>query len=169
VSHPFLVPFDLNPEASTPVTPRFPRWEKSFVSGTASTLFQVTHSVSTENPNVLFSLTRFLDHAEGPPGHVHGGATAGILDEVMGILVWHLGYPSLTQSIQVHYRKAIPLHLNCTILTRIEAIREKTIEAHSTLYDEAQVAYVTAQGLFHRLNEDQLERFKKKAQSQERP
>ncbi|NDF15076.1 PaaI family thioesterase [bacterium] len=160
---PFLLTFDMDPSLATRINPAFPEWEKSFVSGPESRLFEVSHFLSGEDPHLLLTKTKFLPHAEGPPGHVHGGATAGLLDEVMGVVVWHHHYKSVTQSIQVHYRKAIPMQTDALILTRIAAIHERTIEVHSTLFDAARTPHVTAQGIFHRLTEDQLERFRKRA------
>ena len=159
---PYLVPFELNPLKSSPVTPGFPDWERSFVSGPESPLFKISHSLSHEDPQLLFTKVTFLKKAEGPPGHVHGGATAGLLDEVMGVLVWHHQYRSVTQSIQIHYRRAIPLEMNGIILTRIIGVHEKTIEVHSTLYDHQKTHFVTSQGIFHRLSEEQLKRFQDK-------
>jgi acyl-coenzyme A thioesterase PaaI-like protein len=160
MSIPHLVPFDLDPADSRPIHPGFPDWERSFVSGPDSPLFRVSHALSNRDPNVLFTGAAFQERAEGPPGHVHGGASAGLLDEVMGVLVWHHEYRSVTQSIQVHYRKAIPLTMKAMIVSRIIAVHEKTIEVHSTLYDEGKSAYVTSQGIFHRLRAEQLERFR---------
>ncbi len=153
-------PSDLNPDDSIPITPSFPRWERSFVSGPASTLFEVKHSISTHDASVLFTRVRFLPHSEGPPGHVHGGATAGLLDEVMGILVWHQGYASLTQSIQIDFKKAIPLSEPCLIVTRIDALGEQKVEVSCTVFDSSQKVHVIGKGLFHRLTDSQLDRFR---------
>jgi acyl-coenzyme A thioesterase PaaI-like protein len=160
---PFQLSFDIDPSRATQIQPAFPEWEKSFVSGPESRLFEVSHFISGEDPHQLLTKTKFLPHAEGPPGHVHGGATAGLLDEVMGVLVWHHHYKSVTQSIQVHYRKAIPMRTEALILTRMMAIHERTIEVHATLFDAERVPYVTCQGIFHRLTADQLERFRKRS------
>jgi acyl-coenzyme A thioesterase PaaI-like protein len=165
MSIPHLVPFDLDPKNSTPITPGFPDWEKSFVSGPESPLFQISHSLSREDSELLFTAVRFLKRAEGPPGHVHGGATAGLLDEVMGVLVWHHNYRSVTQSIQIHYRRAIPLEIKGLVLTRIREVHEKTIEVHATVYDHEKTPFVTSQGIFHRLSDEQLKRFRDKSGS----
>jgi acyl-coenzyme A thioesterase PaaI-like protein len=162
MSIPHLVSFDLDPKNSSPITPGFPDWERSFVSGPESPLFKVSHTLSNEDPELLYTEVSFLRRAEGPPGHVHGGATAGLLDEVMGVLVWHHQFRSVTQSIQIHYRRAIPLEMHGLILTRIMAVHEKTIEVHATLYDDQKTPFVTSQGIFHRLSDEQLKRFRDK-------
>jgi acyl-coenzyme A thioesterase PaaI-like protein len=162
MSAPFLLPFNIDPSRSTRIQPGFPEWERSFVSGPDSRLFQVSHFISEEDPHLLITRSQFLAQSEGPPGHVHGGATAGLLDEVMGVLVWHHQYKSLTQSIQIHYRKAIPMNTDATILTKMISIHERTIEVHSTIFDRERTPYVTGQGIFHRLTADQLDRFRKR-------
>jgi acyl-coenzyme A thioesterase PaaI-like protein len=151
---------ELDPEDSTPVTPSFPRWEKSFVSGPGSTLFRVEHSVSRKDPQILFTKVRFLPHAEGPPGHVHGGATAALLDEVMGIVVWHHGHASLTQNIKIEFKRAIPLAEACLVVTRIESISGRKVEVSSIVFDSPGRSLVTGTGTFHRLSPEQLSRFK---------
>ena len=159
---PYLVAFDLDPADSTPIQPGFPDWERSFVSGPSSPLFKVSHAISSRDQDLLFTRVDFLSSAEGPPGHVHGGASAGLLDEVMGVLVWHHQYRCVTQSIQIHYRRAIPLETRATIVTRITGVHDKTIEVHATLYGDGKIPYVTSQGIFHRLTEEQLKRFRDK-------
>jgi acyl-coenzyme A thioesterase PaaI-like protein len=38
----------------------------------------------------------FTIHHQGPPGFVHGGATAAVLDEAMGLAIWQAGYHAVT-------------------------------------------------------------------------
>ncbi|HEX9969252.1 MAG TPA: PaaI family thioesterase [Acidimicrobiales bacterium] len=49
------------------------------------------------------------DH-RGPPGYVHGGVAASVLDEVMASLGWALDdTPCVTARLELRYRKGIPL------------------------------------------------------------
>jgi hypothetical protein len=45
----------------------------------------------------------------GPPGHTHGGASAALLDEVMGAAVWRAGYQVAAGNLEVEYRRPVPL------------------------------------------------------------
>lgn len=54
---------------------------------------------------------------EGPPGHMHGGMIALLLDQVLGELAAHLGKPGLTASLSVDYKR--PTKLNQSL--RLEA------------------------------------------------
>jgi len=62
---------------------------------------------------------------EGPPGHVHGGVSAMILDHVLGEAASPDRKPRLTGSITVRYRRATPLgalHAEAAI-TRTEGVK----------------------------------------------
>jgi acyl-coenzyme A thioesterase PaaI-like protein len=158
-----LVDFNLPLENSIPIEPKFPNWEKSFVSGPESPLYLVQHRISSDDPTLLFTQLNFKPRAEGPPGHVHGGATAGVIDEVMGIIVWHHNYFCVTEKLSLHYLRALPLNDESIIVTKIITpidSRAKRIEVHSTIYNKQKSPFVTAQGLFHRLTLEQLNKFK---------
>ena len=47
--------------------------------------------------------------AEGPPGHVHGGALAALLDEAMGMAVLATGRIAVAARIEVDFRAMVPL------------------------------------------------------------
>lgn len=53
-----------------------------------------------------FQLTR---HFEGPPGHVHGGIIATILDETMGHVNWRKQVVALTRQMSIEYLRPVPL------------------------------------------------------------
>ncbi|XP_053093509.1 acyl-coenzyme A thioesterase THEM4 isoform X2 [Pangasianodon hypophthalmus] len=46
---------------------------------------------------------------EGPPGHVHGGAIATMIDTVTGTLAGYLAGPIMTANLNINYRSPIPL------------------------------------------------------------
>jgi acyl-coenzyme A thioesterase PaaI-like protein len=47
---------------------------------------------------------------QGPPGLVHGGASAAILDEAMGVAVWRAGFDVAVVKLEINYRQPLPLH-----------------------------------------------------------
>ena len=128
------------------------------MSGPNSSLFEVEHRLRTD-PTELITLARFKNTAEGPPGHVHGGATAGIIDEVMGILVWNQKYPCLTQSLSIKYLKPLPLLNDSYLVTTVTGVSEKTIEVKTMIYNNEKTPYVQATGVFHRMSKEQLDKF----------
>jgi len=59
----------------------------------------------------------------GPPGFVHGGMAAAVLDEVMASLGWALDKtPCVTAKLELRYRKGVPLDGGPV---RVEAWRER--------------------------------------------
>jgi acyl-coenzyme A thioesterase PaaI-like protein len=160
MSLPWQVPFRPELEFGLPTRPRFLNWEKSFVSGSESPLFEVSHWKSQDTSDWLLTRVKFKPRAEGPPGHVHGGASAGLLDEVMGVLAWDQEHTCVTRSLQIHYARAIPIELDARVLTRLVKVEARSLEVHSTVYNADALPFVSCQGIFHILSEEQLARFK---------
>lgn len=46
---------------------------------------------------------------QGPPDHVHGGASAAVLDEAMGAAVWVAGLQVVAARLEVDYKRPLPL------------------------------------------------------------
>jgi len=69
----------------------------------------------TENGGVA-SEFRVARRFEGPPGHVHGGIIATILDEAMGKVNRRKGIVALTRHMSIDYLRPVPL------ATRIRAV-----------------------------------------------
>lgn len=64
--------------------------------------------------SVLAEVTFSAAH-EGPPGRVHGGWVAAVLDHAVGRAVAGAGWPGMTASLTVNYHEgtpyAVPLHV----------------------------------------------------------
>lgn len=58
------------------------------------------------------NLTRFH---EGPPGYIHGGIIAALLDEAMGKLNVPLGCIAMTRNMEVDYLRPAPLYTALTV------------------------------------------------------
>ena len=120
------LPFSKYLEQSSAITPPFPNWEKSFISGHESTLFKVHYLDDKQNEKRIWARSEFLPDAEGPPGHIHGGASSALMDEALGILVWRKGYAGVTQTLTLNYIRPLPLSLKAMIpLTIIEITDRK--------------------------------------------
>jgi len=64
---------------------------------------------------------------QGPPGHAHGGASAAILDEAMGLVVWAAGHKVAAVNLEINYHKPLPLDLPLTLEARITQMDERKI------------------------------------------
>jgi len=120
-----------------------------------------------ENPHGI-GITMFLDDDgsitsdftlneahQGPPGHTHGGASAAILDELMGLVVWAAGHKVVAANININYRKLLPLNQPLTAQSRITRVDErkvfsegKILLADSTVAVDGTGIYIVAPHLF---------------------
>jgi hypothetical protein len=83
---------------------------------------------------------------EGPPGHVHGGVSALILDHVLGEAASPDQKPRFTGSITVRYLRATPLGA-----LHVEAVRSRTdgVKTYCTgTIADAEGITVEAEGVF---------------------
>src|SRR4051795_1798903 len=81
-----------------------------------------------------FSRFRLARRYQGPPGHAHGGIIATILDEAMGKVNKLRSVIALTKSMNVEYKKPVPLNQSLTVTGREQQVsgREHTNIAEIT-------------------------------------
>jgi acyl-coenzyme A thioesterase PaaI-like protein len=94
--------------------------------------------------------------AKGPPGHAHGGSTAAVLDEAMGLCCWARGHAVVAAKIGVEFRRLVPLGTVATIETWIDKVDGKKVHVRGRLSSPAGETFVESTGLFITLG---LERF----------
>lgn len=86
------------------------------------------------------------DDYGGYPGVVHGGIVTALLDEIMAKTVENLGIWAVTASIEVHFRRATPVHTPLILTGKL--VKGKTrmfrTEAKLTLEDGTTLAEATA-------------------------
>lgn len=64
---------------------------------------------------------------EGPPGHVHGGAIATMIDTVVGAHANILSGPVVTANLNVNYRRLIPLGSTLVIESSLDKKEAKKV------------------------------------------
>ena len=114
----------------------------------------------TENPHNL-GLTWFVDNKgqvsseftltiaqQGPPGYAHGGASAAVLDEVMGAAVWQAGYIVAAAKLEVNYRRPVPLEQSISTRGYITRRRGRKIYAHGEICLSDGTVAVAGRGLY---------------------
>jgi uncharacterized protein (TIGR00369 family) len=85
---------------------------------------------------------------QGPPSHVHGGASAAVLDEAMGAAVWRAGYSVVAVNLEINYKKPVPLGQNIAIEARIaEVFPRKILTTSEMRLPDGNVA-VTGHGIY---------------------
>jgi len=88
---------------------------------------------------------------EGPPGHVHGGIVAGMLDELLGATVSQLtpGRPGVTGKLSLRYKRPTPLHVPLDLRAWVTEDRGRVVNAAASCSVDGVVA-VEAQAMFVR-------------------
>lgn len=72
-----------------------------------------------DDDGVMTSEFTLNDAQQGPPGHAHGGASAAILDETMGLVIWAAGLKVAAVNIEINYHRPLPLHQPLTLEARV--------------------------------------------------
>ncbi len=108
----------------------------------------------------LEGLVWFGKPMEGPPGHVHGGVNAYVLDEAMGSAAWIKGYPSVAREISVKFLEMTPQGKDLKVEARVEKVDKKSVIVYAKIFDEKKT-YSESTGTFHRITKKFVEDFLK--------
>ena len=84
-------------------------------------------------PKQLRCTVTFGEAFEGPPGYVHSGWVAGVLDHLMGMTHVHMGQPGMTSGLTVQYLKPTPLRQVITISAVAEALSQRLTEVKAEM------------------------------------
>ncbi|HEY3312298.1 MAG TPA: PaaI family thioesterase [Anaerolineales bacterium] len=137
---------------------KIPEHGSCFVCGT-----QNPHSIGVnwyrhDDGSIHADLVFTLSH-QGPPAHVHGGASAAVLDEAMGAAVWGSGYSVVAVNLEINYLKPVPLGESTSIDARITEVHPRKVLTTSELRladgsvaVEGRGIYVEAPHLFRDIN-----------------
>ena len=108
-----------------------------------------------EASNRIMGTVRFNQAFEGPPGYVHGGWVAGVLDHIMGMTHVRTGHPSMTGGLSVRYLKPTPLNQLIEISAKATELDDKRTEVKGTMrYGETTTA--TAEAIFVRVDREKF-------------
>lgn len=87
---------------------------------------------------------------EGPPGYVHGGMSAMLLDELMGWACYAAGTPAMTVSLRTRYHRPVPVETPLRVHARVTGTQDRKIFVAGTIHAERDpsVPLVSADGVF---------------------
>lgn len=85
---------------------------------------------------------------EGPKGYVHGGASAALMDEALGIAVWESGFHGATVHLELNYRKPIPLGEEVRVETWVTSGGNHSRNAEGIIYRSDGSIAVEGKGKF---------------------
>lgn len=118
-----------------------------FVCGTDN-----PHSIGitmfVEDDGTLTSEFTLNEAQQGPPGYSHGGASAAILDEAMGLVVWAAGHKVAAVNIEINYHKPLPLNQPLTLEARIMQIDERKIFSTGEIKMADSIVAVSGRGIY---------------------
>lgn len=109
-----------------------------------------------KSDGTLIGRAWFGTGADGPPGHVHGGAAAYILDEAMGAVGWMNDYPMLAAKLEFEYLRMAPLFTDFHVVARILGVDKKRIKVEARLNMPDGATCVLGKGSFAVLNRSQV-------------
>lgn len=85
---------------------------------------------------------------QGPPGYVHGGASAAVLDEAMGAAVWRAGHRAMAVSLSTDYRRPVPLGQAVHVEARLVDQEGKALRTRGEIRLPNGTVAVVARGIF---------------------
>jgi uncharacterized protein (TIGR00369 family) len=94
---------------------------------------------------------------EGPPGGVHGGWVASLLDQLLGIANIASGNPAMTAELTVRYRKPTPIGVPLVLKARTVAAEGRRMTTTGEITTADGVVTAEATGLFIRPNRERLD------------
>lgn len=121
---------------------------KAFITGDRNSDRIRVRYFKKDSDNSFVARVWFGPSTEGPPGFVHGGSMAAVLDEAMGASVWIQGYTAVSANLTVQYCKMLPLNSITTVEAKITSINQNKIKAKGSIYDETGALYTESEGLF---------------------
>lgn len=101
-----------------------------------------------ETGGEIFAAFTFDEGQQGPPGHLHGGASAAVLDEAMGAAVWTAGLRVVAVNLEINYKQPVPLGQRVTIHARIQERHERKVLTTSELRLADGSVAVTGRGIY---------------------
>jgi uncharacterized protein (TIGR00369 family) len=88
------------------------------------------------------------DTFEGPPGYVHGGIIATLLDEAMSKAVRVRGHTAMTRHMEVEYLRPVPSSAPLRIESRLARSEGRKHWAEAKVLSAHGVTLATGKGLF---------------------
>jgi uncharacterized protein (TIGR00369 family) len=140
---------------------QLPYHGQCFVCGTEN-----PHSIGVtwwvDENGVLTSEFTLNEAQQGPPRHAHGGASAALLDEAMGLVVWAAGHKVAAVNLEINYHKPLPLYQALILEARITQTDERKIFStgeiklpDGTVAVSGRGIYVVAPKLFEKVELEQ--------------
>lgn len=106
----------------------------------------------SKNEKRVKGVIQFGPYTQGPPGCVHGGASATVMDSIIGVCV-NKSYPGcVTASLTMNYKSLLPLGATAFVESWIDKVEGRKVYALAELRSpDGKVLYSSASALFIQL------------------
>ncbi len=101
-----------------------------------------------DDDGVMTSEFTLTDAQQGPPGLSHGGASAAILDETMGLVVWAAGMKVAAVNLEINYHKPLPLHQPLSLEARITEKDDRKVFSTGEIRLPDRTVAVSGRGIY---------------------
>src|SRR5271157_3890221 len=101
-----------------------------------------------DDDGILTSEFTLNDAQQGPPSYAHGGASAAILDEAMGLVVWAAGLKVAAVNLEINYQKPLPLHQPLRVEARITQKDQRKIFSTGEIKLADGITAVSGRGIY---------------------
>lgn len=96
---------------------------------------------------------QFGPYTQGPPGYVHGGASAAIMDDAIGVCVNKSFSHCVTATLTTNYKSPLPLGTTALVESWVDKVDGRKIFGAAELKSpDTNTTYVTANALFIQLD-----------------
>lgn len=85
---------------------------------------------------------------QGPPGHVHGGCMAALLDEAMGGAAWMQSHMAVAAELTTRFQTMLPIGTRSIIEAKVTTVDGRKVRTQGLLRDEAGNVYCEGEALF---------------------
>ena len=111
----------------------------------------LSFTTDTSNPEAITATCYFqLDRMhEGPPGHIHGGIVAALLDEAMSKLNRPLNVLAMTRHMEIDYLRPVPLYQPLVLIGRHLNRPAKDGKPGRKLFHQAEIQHPDGTVLAH--------------------
>jgi len=103
-------------------------------------------------------LVEVPERFEGPPGYVHGGVIATLLDEAMSKSVRAKGVAAMTRSMEVDYRRPVPVAQPLRIEGHLVSSEERRHNTEARILDQAGTVLATGRAVFVQVRASRMQR-----------
>lgn len=126
---------------------RLPEHGWCFVCGTDN-----PHSIGLswwiDEQGILTAEFTLSQAQQGPPGSAHGGASAAILDEAMGLVVWGAGMQVAAVKLEINYFHPLPLGRPLNVEAHLLSREERKVISTGEIRLEDGTVAVSGRGIY---------------------